>query len=340
VEAAGTTSSDDNPRSSRSRAALGGAAERGPRPGSAAAATAAAAAAGAAGAGAGAAAGENGEGSGGGGGAPETGAIGKDNNSNIGQPPVMPYTQVTPPPGWLQGLKDDRDRTLLSQPGRAEQQRPRRRQRLVHEIPVVPTSPQGTLRFSFAPRQGEIYHLWCAVDGAARIGPGRMVSVIFDDAEGNVCRNYRALLVSRVLRQTLSCCTCIQALCNSNEALRASSALEMYPNMLLAVCRQLRSARRPNSDREALASMFARYGITSTELSMMAVEQLVLEDLRMEEHEAEEQGLLLQWERDRLRRAGIEVPEDASPYVLRFVESIHRNRAAALERVRGAMADA
>jgi hypothetical protein len=126
-----------------------------------------------------------------------------------------------------------------------------------------------------------------------------MVSVIFDDAEGNVGRNYRTLLDSGVLRKPLPGC-CPMPMRAAPHLPQSSSRArpvvpEIYPALLLAVSRQLRSQPRgpPHIDREALASCFVRHGIPTTELSLVSVEQLVHENLRLGDDEEEDYRLLL-----------------------------------------------
>ena len=215
-------------------------------------------------------------------------------------PPTMPYTQA-PPPGWLEALKTNRRVPLRA--AQRQHQRPRRRllqQRLVLEFRLSPNSPGGEIRFSFAPREGQTYHLWCEVRGSGgRVGPGRAVSVIFDDGEQSVRRNYRSLLESGVIRAPLPCHWGNRA---ETDALRPRPIPDLYTDLLLAACRQLRPLRQQTigGDREVpLASLFARHGIPTTELSMISVEELVRENLRLGVEEAEEHQLLLEWERDR-----------------------------------------
>jgi hypothetical protein len=214
-----------------------------------------------------------------------------DDDDDDGPTPVMPHSPALPPPGWLESLK-------------ADHQQQNQRQRLVLECPLVPNSSRqgGEVRFDFAPRPGEAYHLWCEIDGVTGLllGPAQMVSAILDDDEGNVGRNYRALSDSGVLRKPRPCCRC-------DRALRRSSAdpPEAGPlRELLAECRRLRSQSQRttggNDDRErTLASFFARHGIATTELSLASVEELVLENGRLVEHEEEEQRLLLDREHKR-----------------------------------------
>lgn len=212
-------------------------------------------------------------------------------NDNAASSPVMPYTHE-PPPSWLESLKADQS----MRPALRQERSRLRRQRLVLESRLTPSSQGGEILFSFEPREGETYHLWCDIDNAVLLGPGQTVSVIFDDEEGNVSRNYRTLLESGVLRRPQPCYWGDRAM---SEPPGASSIPEMFPNLLLAAGRQLRSQRQQllGGDREQpLTLCFSRYGIRTTKPSIIAVEELVLENLRLGEHEAEEQSLLRQWE--------------------------------------------
>jgi hypothetical protein len=221
-------------------------------------------------------------------------------NDDAASSPVMPYTHE-PPPSWLESLKADQ----LMRPANRQERSRLRRQRLVLESRLTPNGQGGEIRFSFEPREGETYHLWCDIDNAVLLGPGQMVSVIIDDDEGNVVRNYRALWDSGVLRKPLPCYW------GDDRALSETPYTcpipKMYPNLLLAACRQLRSPRKQllgDDPEQPLTLCISRYGIPTTVLSMIAVEELVLENLRLGEHEAQEQSLLRQWEMARRARPG------------------------------------
>jgi hypothetical protein len=79
-----------------------------------------------------------------------------DEGSSDGPPLVLPHTQAPPPPhGWPGSRKADP--SLL-----VRQDRRRQRQRLVCECCLVQGGTGAvTVRMTFTPQEGEIYHLWC-----------------------------------------------------------------------------------------------------------------------------------------------------------------------------------
>lgn len=150
--------------------------------------------------------------------------------------------------------------------------------RVVVESPLAPLEEEA-LTMSFVPVEGEDYYLWYKV-GTGRAGQrrrlrlllGNVTTVVFDDKQRNVSRNYRRLAAAGLL----------------------SLAPPVYPTLLLSVCRSLRRqlANEQVLD-DGLAAFFSAHDIPLNEKSLFAVEEIIkanIDEQAMAVEERQEPG--------------------------------------------------
>ena len=156
--------------------------------------------------------------------------------------------------------------------------------RVVCESLAAPhTTEQQKLSFLASPMEGEVYQLWYRVGGGGghqlHMFDGRMHSVIFDDEQGNLSRNYQILQnVGAIGVHPLSSMP------------PAATRSAFYPQLLLRVSRLLRFELQKRQEEEApaknnliddhpLASFFQVFHIPVNEGSLLALEEIIQSDL-------------------------------------------------------------
>jgi hypothetical protein len=138
-------------------------------------------------------------------------------------------------------------------------------------------APHGTedCKMTVLPMEGELYQLWYRVGGGGghqlMLSEGRLLTVMFDDEQGNVSRNYEIL-------------ENVGAIGVHPESMPAAPTPTFYPQLLLRVSQSLRSQLANQRDSnipldDSLAAFFRMYMIPVTEGSLLAVEEIIQSNL-------------------------------------------------------------
>jgi hypothetical protein len=144
--------------------------------------------------------------------------------------------------------------------------------RIVCESPVAPHDTEDCkMTFLTSAMEGELYQLWYRVGGGGghqlMLLEGRLHTVIFDDEQGNVSRNYEILKNSGVIGV-------------HPELIPPTPAPTFYPQLLLRVSQSLRSQLANQQDStipldDSLAAFFRMFMIPVTEGSLLALEEII-----------------------------------------------------------------
>lgn len=155
--------------------------------------------------------------------------------------------------------------------------------RIVCESPLAPHDVSAQ-KLSFLTLEGEIYQMWYRAGAGGghqlMLLDGRLQTVIFDDQEGNISRNYG------ILRTFGAVARDEDSRNNTSNNNRNAPQSSFYSQLLLHSSRSLRAQidrqRRENASQlldDTMVSFFHSYGIEVTEASLLAVEEIVQADL-------------------------------------------------------------
>jgi hypothetical protein len=139
------------------------------------------------------------------------------------------------------------------------------------------------LKMTFVPIEGQVYHLFYRVGGGGghqlRIENGILHTIIFDDEERHIARNYRLLRQVGVIGPEMS----------------DNHASNFYPSMLMQVSKSIRRQLAAKEEPDhGLVSFLEGFSILVNEDSLLAIEEIVQADVeerdlarREREHAAE-----------------------------------------------------
>lgn len=168
------------------------------------------------------------------------------------------------------------------------------------------------MTFLTSSMDGEVYQLWYRAGSGGghslHLFDGRLNTVIFDDEQGNLSRNYTILRNVGAIGL------------HPENALPTAAGSTFYPELLLRVSRTLRSElvnRRnyENGSREdELAAFFRMFHISVNEGSLLALEEIIQSDL-------DQQALMQRENNHRVEEEQEEVEADAV-FVLRDLRDL------------------
>jgi hypothetical protein len=149
-------------------------------------------------------------------------------------------------------------------------------------------------KMTFVPIEGQVYHLFYRVGGGGehqlRIENGMLHTIIFDDEERHIARNYRLLRQVGVIGPEMS----------------DNHASNFYPSMLVQVSKSIRRQLAAKEEPDhGLVSFLEGFSIPVNEDSLLAIEEIVQADV--------EERDLARREREDTAETNPTVPPDGVP---------------------------